>query len=85
MGTFRDRGEQVGAPERANYSVLNWKVTCARPVTLVDGSFQFTSLGLDGVRVATRLVGQQKVQASLIATDARYTTIRLFFIPRKPT
>jgi hypothetical protein len=35
MGTFRDRGEQVGAPERANHSVLNWKVTCARPVSLV--------------------------------------------------
>jgi hypothetical protein len=35
MGTFRDRGEQVGGPERANHSVLNWKVTCARPVTLV--------------------------------------------------
>ena len=34
-GTFRDRGEQVGGPERANHSVLNWKVTCARPVTLV--------------------------------------------------
>jgi hypothetical protein len=32
------RGEQVGPPARANHSVLNWKVTCARPVTLVDGA-----------------------------------------------
>jgi hypothetical protein len=29
------RGEQVGPPERAKHSVLNRKVTCARPVTLV--------------------------------------------------
>jgi MOSC domain-containing protein YiiM len=35
MGTFRDRGEPVGPPERANNSVLNWKVTCARRVNLV--------------------------------------------------
>jgi hypothetical protein len=30
MGTFRDRGEQVGVPERANNSVLNRKDTRAR-------------------------------------------------------
>jgi hypothetical protein len=29
------RGEQVGPAERANHSFLNWKVTCARPVTWV--------------------------------------------------
>ena len=29
-------GEQGGAPERANKPVLKWRVTCARPVTLVD-------------------------------------------------
>ncbi len=29
------RGEQVGPAERSNHSVLNWKATCARPVTLV--------------------------------------------------
>jgi membrane protein YdbS with pleckstrin-like domain len=39
MGTFRDRGEQVGPPEQANHSVSDWKVTCARPVTLVVRPF----------------------------------------------
>jgi hypothetical protein len=29
------RGEQVGPAERSNHLVLNWKVTCARRVTLV--------------------------------------------------
>ena len=35
IGTFHDRGEQVGPPVRSNDSVLNGKVTCARPVPLV--------------------------------------------------
>ena len=35
IGTFLVPCEQVGGPERANHSVLNGKVTCARPVTLV--------------------------------------------------
>jgi hypothetical protein len=35
MGTCSDHGEQGGAPVRANQPVLKWKVTCARPVTLV--------------------------------------------------
>ena len=48
MGTFRDRGEQVGPPEQANYSVLNWKVTCARRVNLVarhSGRLPLDSVG----------------------------------------